>query len=457
MTGLMTPGLAVASLRYRHTAFVATFVATVLGTALVGTFATLLGTAVGASVASDVEMLSIIGGIVGSWGLLIVLFALISTVGITVEQRVNEFALLYAVGATRRQLLRMVLIEVGLVCMVAALGGTALAAGLGRVLVDALRDGEVLVSAEYDGAVVSLALTLVVVTAVGLIAAGVATRRLLVTSTGRDGVLSVSRSGSRWRLSAAVALIAYGPVSCAVTVLVTARSDDLYAPMMSSGSASIAVAIGLALIAPVLLRRASRWARPVLGHRGAGFLAAYNTAHRADQLGGVLGPVILFVAATTGTFMLTGIDLRTTTGLRPAAVETITLVNNMIAVMLALFAAILVVNTFAVSLARRRSELRRLWLLGATGRQLERSVVAEAAVVASVGIVLGLVAGATTFVPFAIARGEGVVPDAQLWLPPLVGAIAALLTLAAAGVCAAVVIRAVQGHAGARRPREGSA
>ncbi len=456
MTVLVTPGLAVASLRHRRTAFVATLVAALLGTALVGTFATLLGTAAGASVTSDIEMLSIIGGIVGSWGLLIVLFSLVSTVGITVEQRADELALLHAVGATHRQLLRVVLVEVSLICMTATLGGTALAAGLGRVLVDVLRDGEVLVSAQYDGVVVSLVLTFVVVASVCIIAARVATRRVLLSTEG-NGDLPASSSGSRWRLPAAVALIAYGPVSASVTVLITARSDDLYAPMMSSGSASIVVAIGLALIAPALLRRASRWASPLLGHRGSGFLAAYNTAHRANQLGGILGPVILFVAATTGTFMLTGIDLRTTTGLRPAAVETITLVNNVIAVMLALFAAILLVNTFVVSIMRRRSELHRLWLLGATGRQLEHSIMAEAAVVAGAGIVLGLMAGATTFVPFAIARGEGIVPNAQLWLPLLVGAVATFLTLMAARVCAAVVIRVVQGHAGAGRPSERSA
>jgi hypothetical protein len=46
--------------------------------------------------------------------------------------------------------------------------------------------------------------------------------------------------------------------------------------------------------------------------------------------------------------------------------------------------------------------------------------------------VLGLVASLATIVPFGIARGEGVVPDGQLWLPPLLVAGVVCLTLAAA-------------------------
>jgi putative ABC transport system permease protein len=47
-------------------------------------------------------------------------------------------------------------------------------------------------------------------------------------------------------------------------------------------------------------------------------------------------------------------------------------------------------------------------------------------------VVIGAIASLTTIVPFAVARDEGIVPDGQLWLPVVVGAVVVLLTLGAA-------------------------
>ena len=52
------------------------------------------------------------------------------------------------------------------------------------------------------------------------------------------------------------------------------------------------------------------------------------------------------------------------------------------------------------------------------------------------GVLLGLVASLASVVPFAVARHEGVVPDGGLWLPPLLMAGAAALTLASAALAA---------------------
>ena len=81
----------------------------------------------------------------------------------------------------------------------------------------------------------------------------------------------------------------------------------------------------------------------------------------------------------------------------------------------------MVVNAFAAVVAHRRAELHRLRLLGATPEQVERLGARRGrASSPAVGVVLGLVASLATIVPFAIARDEGLVPDGQLWLPPLV-------------------------------------
>ena len=118
--------LAIASLRHRLTASTATFLTIFLGTALMGSFATLTQAATGPVSDTDHDTLFIMGAVVGSWGALIVLFAVVSTVGITVTQRATEVGLLRTIGATPRQARRLVRAETLLVATVASAAGAAL-------------------------------------------------------------------------------------------------------------------------------------------------------------------------------------------------------------------------------------------------------------------------------------------------------------------------------------------
>ena len=102
----------------------------------------------------------------------------------------------------------------------------------------------------------------------------------------------------------------------------------------------------------------------------------------------MLAPVIVLTAGAVGVLMLVGIDHRTIGAGHPEG-DTINLLNNVVTGMVALFAAVMVVNAFAAVVAGRRTELQRLRLLGATPTQVERSVVAEAAIVAGIGVALG--------------------------------------------------------------------
>ncbi|HYF71233.1 MAG TPA: ABC transporter permease, partial [Nocardioides sp.] len=120
-------GLAWRSLRHRATASLATFVAVLLGTALMGSFATLAASASGPVTTADQDTLRTMGTVVGAWGAIIVLSAVVSTVGITVAQREVEIGLLRTVGATPRQPSRLVRAETLLVAVVASALGAALA------------------------------------------------------------------------------------------------------------------------------------------------------------------------------------------------------------------------------------------------------------------------------------------------------------------------------------------
>ena len=406
-----------------------------LGAAMIGAFATLAQTSTGDVSSDDAETLRIMGIVVGSWGSAIVLFSVASTLAITVRQRAEEIGLVRVVGATPRQARRLVLAEASVVTVVAATLGAVVAWPAGFVLLALLRNGGMVAgSVEYGGGLAALGSTVALVVLTSVVAAAVTARR----TTNGPATLAIAdaRAGSGrmrwWRIAIGLLLIAYGVGMAAVTITVTAHADDPYASMSTSGSSCILVGVGLAVLSPVLLRWISSLIAPAIGRAGVvGWLAAYNTSRRSQLLGNVLAPVIVLTAGAVGVLMLVGIDHRTIGAGHPEG-DTINLLNNLITGMVALFAAIMVVNAFAAVVAGRRQELERLRQLGATPKQVERSVVAEAGIVAGIGVALGLLASLATIVPFAVARHEGVVPDGQLWLPLLLVAGTVLLTLGSA-------------------------
>lgn len=446
--------LALRSLRHRATAMTATFVAILLGTAVMGSFTPFIQVALEPGTPSaERETLLVLGGVVGAWGTVIALFSIVSTVGVTVRQREVEIGLLRTVGAEPRQVRALVRAETLVVALVATLLGAGVASLTSRALLDLLQSGGVVgEQVAHSGGWIALAATVVLLLLVSLAAAGLAGSR---ASRGPARVaLSEARSGTGriawWRW--VVALVAVGHATTMVVMTMATGNDaaDPYDAMAMTGSLGLLVAVGLAALAPLLLRAGSWLLRPLLGGT-SGHLAAYNTSRRSHLLAGVLAPVMVLSAAAVSILMLVGIDERTLpTGLPPEVTEgyeTINLLNNVVTAMICAFAAIMVVNAFAALLADRRLELHRLRLLGATPAQVRGSILAEAGVVAAVGTVIGLLAAQATIVPFAYVRGEGVVPDAQLWLPPLLVAGAVVLTLASA---AGATSRALRTTSGAR-------
>ena len=247
-----------------------------------------------------------------------------------------------------------------------------------------------------------------------------------------------------WRTVAGLVCIAYGLGGGVVTVSIGGGFDDPYNAMATCGSSSFLVGIGLALLAPWLLRPLARPFAGLIGSQPSGYLAAYNTARRPHLLAGVLAPVIVLVAEAIGTVMLVNIDDRTMRSTDPNMIESgrvINLLNYVVTGMISLFAVIMVVAAFAAVVARRRPELRQLYLAGATRGQLRRCVVAEAGIVAVVGVLLGGLASLATVVPFAIVRHEGAVPDGGLWLAPAIAIGAAAVTLLSARAAVGLVTR----------------
>ncbi|NUS42386.1 MAG: FtsX-like permease family protein [Mycobacteriaceae bacterium] len=430
--------LAFASLRHRLSSFAASFVAVLLCTLVVGAFATLVETGIADATGADRKALVIMGAVIGGWGGLIALFALVSTLSVGVRRRDVEIGLLRSIGATPGQTRRLVRAETFVVSLAAAALGALLALPAGAALFHWIRDaGMVSASVEFAGGPAALSITAAAVVVVGLAAAGLASRRA-TGGAARFALASqqVSARLPRWRALVGWSAVAYSVGLGFVTVFVTGHTDNPYDAMQSSGSSSILAGIGLAAVAPTLLRLAARPAGAILERVGpAGHLAAFNAARRAHLLGGVLGPVIVFTGAAAGVLMLEEIDNRTRVlppDLTAADADMISMLNNVVVAMIAAFAAILVVNAILANIGDRRAEFGRLRLVGATPEQVKAAVTVETAFVAVLGAVLGLVASLATFVPFSIARHEGVVPDGQLWLPGAVAVLAVVLAVVTA-------------------------
>nr|BFE86377.1 hypothetical protein GCM10020093_089780 [Planobispora longispora] len=93
--------LALRSLSGRASGFLASFLAMFLGAVILMAFGSLFDTAgePGLDPAAQ-EMLTTLAAVVGGWGLILVTFAVTSTLGLSVRQRAAEMALLRNIGAT---------------------------------------------------------------------------------------------------------------------------------------------------------------------------------------------------------------------------------------------------------------------------------------------------------------------------------------------------------------------
>lgn len=425
--------LSIRSLRSRATSFAAAFVTLFLGAIILTGFASLLDTGIGTDVpSSDRTTLITMASVAGGWCLAIVLFGVVSATGLAVRGRAREMALLRSAGATPRQVRRMVVGESVLVAIVAA--GLAAGPGLliGRLIVSLLRDGDQLAPGVEAGfGRFALGIGVAGTIAAAAVAASIASRRVA-----RARVVEAAEAMapepvrlSRRRKIAGWAFMGLAVESgvLAMTGVMGSTSADAQS---ASGSSSIWAAIGFALFAPALVRRTVDLVAGPLRRRGGagGELAVASLRRRASRAANVLTPIVLFTGIATGTLVMQRVDdaAAAAAGVaRTADDKAIATLNGVVVGMIALFAAMMLVNTLIATVADRRRELAQLRLAGATPRQLVGSVALECAVLASAGVVLGSIAALATIVPFTVAVTDGVWPTvgAGAWIGVVVVAV----------------------------------
>ncbi|GAA3441528.1 FtsX-like permease family protein [Planomonospora venezuelensis] len=410
--------LALSSLRGRAGGFLASFLAMFLGATILMAFGSLFDTSGGPGVdAVSREMLNTLAAVVGGWGLILVTFAVTSTLTLSVRQRAGEMALLRNIGATPAQINRLIVTEALVLAVVAVVLAVAPAVLAGRVLVEWLAgSGQIggSVHPHFGGFAVHLGVLVTVAAAV--VSAALAARRVTRPSAA-GAALDAATGGTApgWRRAAAAGLFLFLGADLAVVTATVMRGKSDFEPMATAGPASIWFSAGLALLAPSLLRLvATRLVAPLERFGGAaGHLAGLNLTGRSDRLAPAVMPVILFTGIATGTLYMQSTDAAANAlaGVTPTADHHAAQTTNMAVIgMILVFTAIMVVNTLAATMIHRRGEFGRQRLIGATPRQILCMVAGESAVLTATGVIFGTVASLVTVIPFSIARTGSAIP-----------------------------------------------
>ncbi|HJP76730.1 MAG TPA: ABC transporter permease [Pseudonocardiaceae bacterium] len=347
------------------------------------------------------------------------------------RQRNEELALLRGIGATPAQLRTMMIGETAILAIVAAAAATIPATFAGRLIVRLLKNAHQLptgVPAQFGGFAIGIGAGITLLAAI--LATTVVARRMTSTSVAdalRGPSARLGRS-SALRLVAGLILLLSG-VSCAILTMTAFEPTD---PILMGIAAEGAIlcAIGFGLLTPWLLTATVRLLGGLLRLLGVpGWLATLNLGGRAQQAASAVTPIIVFTGIATGTLYMQGTEnavAHTKTDLG-AMVETL---NYLVVGMIALFAAIMVVNTLAATTVDRRREFGQLRLAGSTPPQVVGMVGVENTALAAVGVLAGTLASTATAIPYSIARTGSALPSTPITVYLGVVATACVLTLA---------------------------
>ncbi|WP_424640581.1 FtsX-like permease family protein [Embleya sp. AB8] len=251
-----------------------------------------------------------LGGALGGTSLLVAILVVVGTFALSIQQRRREIALLRAIGATPRQIRRMV----GREALVVGLLAGALGAGAGLGLARWLYGRFVAFGALPD----TLELRLSAIPPLGAVlltllaawtAARVSVRRAArVRPTEALADAAIERPGlGAWRLvGGVVAALGFG----ALLVLLSSLDTEPTATPVTFLTVILA-AVAIALLGPVLARALSAVLGPVVARWSpvSGFLAARNMRAAAGRVAAVVVPLSLAVAmASTILFTRTTTD-----------------------------------------------------------------------------------------------------------------------------------------------------
>lgn len=239
-------------------------------------------------------ILAIIAGSFGGYAVLVAIFVVASTLALTVEQRRREFALLRAVGATPRQIRKLIGVETTVVSVVAGVIGSLLGIVVSLGLRGAFADIGV-VPADFALSISPLPLVAALLIGVGaarLAAWSAARRPSSINPVEALGEAAVQRKDlGRVRLAIGWVLLAIGAVATTVPLFLRGQIGAAMSVM-----ATLVLIIGLTLVGPRVIGRAVRLIAPALSRFGAtGYLASANVLKNSHRLAAAVTPLMLAI------------------------------------------------------------------------------------------------------------------------------------------------------------------
>ncbi|MFE0703626.1 FtsX-like permease family protein [Streptomyces sp. NPDC058872] len=315
-------GLALRTLRFRKSGFVASFVALFLGAVIVAACGGLMETGIRASapprradgghavvlfspIEQEATRLVSLSAVFGGIAVMVVVFVVGSTLAVLVQQRMQEMALLRAVGSLPGQIRLLVVSETLVVGALATALALAPGHAAGRLMLERFAEGG-MVSPEmpYRAGWIPLGIAAGAALLAAVAAAWIASRRAALVRPA--AALAEAGLQRRWmsapRLVFALLCLAGGTALALVTVLVMPGS----VAASTAGPTAMLWASGIALVAPGLTRALIAVLRPPLRVLPGPScrLASDNVRARAVRTAGAVTPVMLATGLATGLLYL---------------------------------------------------------------------------------------------------------------------------------------------------------
>ncbi|MFE4517319.1 ABC transporter permease [Kitasatospora sp. NPDC056783] len=235
-------------------------------------------------------------------------FLIANTFGMLVAQRTRETGLLRAVGASRRQVTRLVLAEASLVGILASLAGTAVGIGVAELLRpvagDLGKNGPLPTDGPLSLPAYALLLPLLAGVSTTLVAAWLPARkaaRIAPLAALRTAHAPEREGGGRLR--AAVGLLLSGGGAVCLWAATKAERIADGAPVMALGA--VLVASGLLTLLPMLVGPALALVRPLLARAGiSARLAERNSARNPRRTAAAAAALVIGTSLVTALTMI---------------------------------------------------------------------------------------------------------------------------------------------------------
>jgi putative ABC transport system permease protein len=233
----------------------------------------------------------------GSLALIVAVFTVIALTSLQIRERSRELAMLRIVGATPRQVKKLLRAEIRAVAASAALLGGLAGPFLGALMIRAIRSWGV-VPRTLAPVFGPLPFVLAILTGcvAAEIAARVALRRVvhgspLAQLEGGDESLAGSPRVAR-RTVVGLAVLAVG----IVMALAPAYTSNVDVASGLPGLSGLVMALSIGPLSPLVVRAAAWIVRRTATRASSAYLALNSIRHRAARVGGALTPIVLGVA-----------------------------------------------------------------------------------------------------------------------------------------------------------------